>query len=63
MDEYRERYELKLLRETHHAEEDQFRSVEDRRRKDLEEKMAELEASSGAIKMPLSSIDRYISEK
>lgn len=63
VNEHRERSELDLLRRTHHAEEDQFRSVEDRRRKDLEEKMAELEASPGAIKMPLSSIDRYISEK
>ena len=61
MKEHREKQELDSLRKTQGDGEDN--SGEVKRKKDLEEKMKLLENNETAIKIHLSAIDRYVSEK
>jgi hypothetical protein len=63
VEEYKEKSELYRLRRTRHFDEDTFKSVEEQRKKELDDKLKLLENNETAIKMHLGSIDRFISEK
>ena len=49
------------LRRTKNFDEDSFKSVEEQRKKELDDKLKLLENNETAIKMHLGSIDRFIS--
>jgi hypothetical protein len=59
--EYRERNELNRLRRTQNFDEGQFRGIEEKRKKELDEKLLLLEGNETAIRMHLGAIDRFIS--
>jgi hypothetical protein len=63
VEDYKEKSELYRLRRTRNFDEDSFKSVEEQRKKELDDKLKILESNETAIKMHLNSIDRFISEK
>lgn len=63
MEEYKEKHELSRLRRTHNFDENLFKGIGEKRKKELEEKLQLLENNETAIKMHLGAIDRFISEK
>ena len=61
--EYKERNELYKLRRTQNLDENAFKSIEEKTKKDLDDQLKVLESNENSIKMHLSSIDRGIAEK
>lgn len=61
--EYKEKNELYKLRRTQNLDENAFKSIEEKRKKDLDDQLKILESNENSIKMHLNSIDRGIAEK